>query len=196
MGQAKTLDVRLNVVSMKQSGHSNAKISEGLQIGLGTVKNIWKRYQLFGEPGLSACYKNCGRLAKEDDSRAFRLIRLLKHLHPTWGVPFILLKIVEKYPRLKLHSIRHYQYRLCAGTGKVPGSRLPPPPIPEKSRIAHDAWQIDAKELLCLQNGDAACYLTVVDEATGALLAARVFPPQPYQQSAREGNTGLPAPSV
>lgn len=192
MGQSKTLDVRMNIVSMKQSGHTNAQISESLQIGLGTVKNIWKRFQILGEPGLPDSFGNCGKRAGGESLLAFRLVRLLRHLHPGWGMPFILLKVAGKYPGLKLPSARHCQRLLSAGSGKVPKSALPPAPAAEKARTAHDTWQIDAKELVRLGNGDLVCYLSVVDEATGSLLAARAFPPQPYQQGARGGDMGLP----
>ena len=126
MGQAKTLDVRQGVVALKTTGHSNVQIAERLQIGVGTVKNLWKRYQRGGASGLAATYQSCGRRAGPKGEVAFRLVRLLKHLHPTWGIPLIVLKISEKYPELKLRCIRRYQQRVFAGSGKLPGPVLPP----------------------------------------------------------------------
>ncbi|MBK7939041.1 MAG: helix-turn-helix domain-containing protein [Lewinellaceae bacterium] len=146
MGQAKTLDIRQRVVTMKQSKHTNASISESLQIGIGTVKNIWKRYQTNGKAGLPACYDRCGRPVSPKEELAFRLVRLVRHIHPTWGVPLIVLKVSEKFPELKLRSIRQYQRRLFEGRGQLPRPILPPKPDAEQSRIAHDTWQIDAKE--------------------------------------------------
>jgi len=177
MGQAKTLDVRQQVVTMKQNGHTNSQIAEGLKIGIGTVKNIWKRYQILGQAGLPASYERCGQRVTGMDEVAFRLIRLVRYFHPTWGVPFIVLKVSEKYPDLKLRSIRQYQRRLFAGSGKLPRPVLPLITLGEQSRIAHDTWQIDAKERFFIQNGQEVCYLTIVDEGTGSLLGAQAFPP-------------------
>lgn len=179
MGQAKTLDLRQQVVTMKQNGHTNSQIAEGLKIGIGTVKNIWKRYQNLGQAGLPASYVRCGQRVTGIDEVAFRLIRLVRYFHPTWGVPLILLKVSEKYPDLKLRSIRQYQRRLFAGSGKLPRPVLPLITVGEQSRIAHDTWQIDAKERFFIQNGQEACYLTIVDEGTGSLLGAQAFPPCP-----------------
>lgn len=177
MGQAKTLDVRQRVVTMKKSKHTNASIAKSLQIGVGTVKNIWKRYQIKGEAGLPVCYDRCGRPVSSKGELAFRLVRLIRYLHPTWGVPLIVLKVAEKFPELQLRSIRQYQRRLSEGSGKLPRPILPPKPVVEQSRVAHDTWQIDAKERFFIQNGQEVCYLTIVDEASGALLGARAFPP-------------------
>jgi hypothetical protein len=47
----------------------------------------------------------------------------------------------------------------------------------------HDFWQVDAKEQLQLASKQKACYLTRVDETSGCLLQAFVFPPLPYQST-------------
>ena len=87
MGQAKTLDVRLRVIQMKQSKQTNSQISAVLGIGIGSVKNYWKRYLTDGEFGLSLRYSHCGRLVSLSKEKSYRLVRLVKHLHPGWGLP-------------------------------------------------------------------------------------------------------------
>lgn len=184
MGQAKTLDIRQQIVHLNASGQSNSQIASTLQVSLGTVKNILKRYRLHGDAGLPPSHANCGQGVNWASELAFRLVRLLRHLHPGWGVPYILLMIAEKFPDLPLQSIRQYQRRLFEHSGRLPAPILPPAPVPERSRIAHDTWEIDAKERLKLGDGTPACYLTVVDDGTGSLLAARGFPPRADQSSA------------
>jgi hypothetical protein len=44
---------------------------------------------------------------------------------------------------------------------------------------AHDIWQMDAVEQLRLGSGDGVCWLRLVDEYSGAVLATTVFPPLP-----------------
>jgi DNA-binding CsgD family transcriptional regulator len=178
MGQSKTLDVRQRAAVLRSTGLTFSQIALELKISLRTAKNWLKRYQTEGETGLIARYKNCGCWVKAEDEKSFRLVRLIKNLHPTWGVPFILVKIKDKYPELKMQSIRHYQRRLSVVHDHMPKEILPKPSV-ERSRTAHDCWQIDAKERLVLQDGQRACYLTITDEATGAILAAESFPPLP-----------------
>lgn len=178
MSQAKSLVVRQQIIQMKQSGQTHFQVSESLQVSVGTVQNIWNRYKTGGMPALSTSYNRCGRRVDHEDEVVFRLIRLMKHLHPSWGVPLIRLKISEKYPTLRLRSVRQYQRRLFSSSGKLPASILPPAIAIDRSRIAHDTWQIDAKERFFIQNGEEVCYLTVVDEGTGALLGAKAFPPR------------------
>lgn len=178
MGQAKSFAVRQQIINLKRSGQTHAQVADALQIGIGTVKNIWKRFNAEGESALAPSYVRCGRRVEQIDEVAFRLVRLLKHLHASWGVPLILLKISEKYPTLRLRSVRQYQRRLFSSSGKLPAPILPPPIPVDQSRIAHDTWQIDAKERFSMQNGEEVCYLTIVDEATGSLLGAKAFPPR------------------
>lgn len=176
MGQSKTLDVRQRAVALRSTGLTFSQIALELNISIGTAKNWLKRYQSGGASGLIASYKNCGCSVKEEEEKFFRMVRLIKHLHPTWGIPLILVRIKDKYPDLSLQSIRHYQRRLSIVHDHMPKGRLPQPSV-EKSRTAHDCWQIDAKERLVLQDGQPACYLNITDEATGAILAAQTFPP-------------------
>lgn len=85
------------------------------------------------------------------------------------------MKLEERYPDLKLQSVRHYQYRLGNICGREPKTTLSPMPVPERARTAHEIWQIDAKERFCIKNGQQMCYLTIIDEASGILLGAQAF---------------------
>lgn len=51
------------------------------------------------------------------------------------------------------------------------------------SRAVHNIWQVDAKEQITLSDGQKACYLSIVDEKSGAWLGSSVFPLYPYQSS-------------
>jgi transposase len=178
MGQATPLDKRCKVIDLKTEGLSNAQVAEQLNLSLGTVKELWKRYRLKGDTGLATNQKNSGRCVDSHSELTYRLVRLIKHIHDTWGVPYILIQIKEKFPDLKLDSIRQYQRRLFEASGELPPNSLPPALIAEKARIAHDLWEIDAKERQKTLDGIDACYLTIADKGTGSLIAAKAFPPQ------------------
>jgi transposase len=176
MAQATTLSTRKQLIELRLSGRKHLDISSLLGISQETSKNIWKRYKQEGDLCLVPHYKNCGRPITKKEEVNFRLIRLLKHMHPEWGVKFICLRIKEKYPQLDLRGIRQYQSRLSKN--KLPKSKLPIVENDKKAKLPHDTWQIDAKERIKLLDGTEGCYITVVDEASGAILATKVFPPR------------------
>jgi transposase len=176
MGQSTTLTIRKQIVELKQSGKKHLEVSDSLGISQETSKSIWKRYKLEGDHCLVAKYKNCGRTISESEEKNFRLVRFLKQLHPDWGIKFICMKIEEKFSHLKLRSVRQYQSRLSKD--KLHKSKLPIAENAERAKFPHDTWQIDAKERVKLLDGTEVCYITVVDEASGAILATRVFPPR------------------
>ncbi|MEL6945084.1 MAG: helix-turn-helix domain-containing protein [Bacteroidota bacterium] len=181
MGQSKEVSLRLKVVqAYEKEKLSYQALSERFQLNYHTVRTWCKRYNDLGIKGLSPQYKSSGRKVNFEHERSYRLIRLTKHLHPLWGVPYIVAKVKEDYPTLLLQSIRHYQRRLRA----EPSTKVPPPKIPrssskERPRQAHDEWQIDAKERITLASGLPACYLNVTDTKSNAILICKAFPPQP-----------------
>lgn len=47
----------------------------------------------------------------------------------------------------------------------------------------HETWQVDAKENMQLANGKNVCWLSVVDEKSGAIIGTIVFPYKKYRKS-------------
>lgn len=178
MGQAKDITLRHKIVSDHQQGASYTALSQHYGVNYNTVRSICQRYQASGEAGLVPRYSNCGRPIADEAERAFRLVRLLKHLHPTWGVGYILARLQRDYPNIRLQSARQYQRRLANGTNALPKPKLPSPPPTELSRLPHDTWQIDAKERIGMAQGQERCFLNITDEKTAAVLKAKAFPPR------------------
>ena len=52
-----------------------------------------------------------------------------------------------------------------------------------RATLPHDAWQMDAKELIKLNHGDLVSWLRLVDECSGAVLQTVVFPPREMESS-------------
>lgn len=186
MGQAKDLQLRYKLVSEHQQGASYTSICERYGINYHTVRTICKRHQALGDAGLVPRYSNCGRLVVDGAERVFRLVRLLKHLHPSWGISYILTQLRLAYPQLVLQSVRHYQRRLAQRREALPAPQLPPRVVPERSRLPHDTWQIDAKERIDMADGQERCFLNITDEKTGAVLKAEGFPPRANLSGADE----------
>ncbi len=177
MAQAKELQLRQQIALAYEKGASYSSLSDRYSVSYNTVRTICIRYQESKELGLVPRYNNCGRSQEQGAERSFRLVRLLKHLHPTWGVGYILVRIRQAYPDLLLQSERHYQRRLATQRNDLPKPKLPMRPPLDRSRKAHDTWQIDAKERIEGTDGDERCFLNITDEKTAALLQVKAFPP-------------------
>jgi Winged helix-turn helix len=174
--EAKDISVRLEVIRLRKLKMSYVKIASQLLIHHLTVRSYIKRYELDGESGLVTRHSNCGKTRIDLKSHhSYRMVRYLKYRHPTWGVAYILMKIKEAYPEMELLSERQYQRHLKSeGLGLLRNKR--PSGEGYYDKAPHEAWQVDAKERLKLEDGSVACYLTIVDEGSGAILEAPVFP--------------------
>ena len=180
MGQAKQASFRLQLVQERQSeGLSYSELCIRHRVSYNTVRSICTSYESKGETSLLPDYSACGRPRGPIFENGYRLVRLLKHLHPGWGVPYITTRIRERFPQLALLSDRQYQRRLRSDAVEVavPPPRLPRQPSPERPRLANDEWQVDANERIGLTDGSEGCYLNITDTKSNALLKAKAFPP-------------------
>ena len=112
MAKSIGLDKREVLVQLHQEGESMYQISLQMQINYESVKGLIRRYKKEGESGLIPKYSSCGGVRSYDSECSYRLVQLYKHYHAQWGVGYILMKIKEKYPQLKLCVSRTYERRL------------------------------------------------------------------------------------
>jgi len=126
MGQAKEISIRQKIALAHNQGSSYTELAIEYGVNFNTVRTICLRYKADGEHGLIPRYGNCGRSIKQEDELAFRFVRLVKSLHPLWGIAYILGRIRQNYPNLQLQSVRHYQRRVQFKTGKIPKSASAP----------------------------------------------------------------------
>lgn len=180
MGQPKSLTLRYEVVKERAGGLTYGALAERHKLSYNTVKAWCDRFEVNGDLGLKPHYSTCGRKVAANHLTSFRLVRLIAHLHPEWGIPLICCKIVQDYPELPLQSVRHYQRQIRRGGKKVGKPSLPKQEEVDRARIPHEAWQIDAKERIPLKNEEKteACFLNITDEKTCALLQTKAFPPR------------------
>jgi hypothetical protein len=192
MAKSINMVTREIVIQLHNQGVSLRQISLQENLSYDAVKRLVNRYKLEGEKGLTPKYTHCGRKRSYASDCSYRLIRLYKHYHPQWGVVYILMKIKDKYPQLPLCVSRVYERRLKSeGKTDVKNPPLQYAYYAEVSRLPHDTWQVDAKELLQTIDGHVACYLSISDEKTGCLLKAKVFPLCLYQSSSFRTNTSV-----
>jgi hypothetical protein len=181
MGQAHSLAQRETIICQHQTGMSMAEVSETLNVSYDSVREICKRYReslLSGsdlKSVLTPHYSNCGPKREKWSSDVVDVVLLLKTEHPLWGAPRLMVDLERQMLGQALPSIRTVERWFRKNNlGKPP--RQTGEAAIGRSRGVHNIWEVDAKENLVLLDGQEACYLTTVDEKSGALLASPVFP--------------------
>ncbi len=180
MGQSIPSALRLEIVQTRQEEKlSYRALADRFKVNYHTARNLCRSYDKQGESALVPAYSNCGRQVSAAAEKVYRLVRLVYHLHPDWGVPYVTTRIGVDFPHLILQSDRTYQRRLKK---ERPRQELPPATVPRENLIndvrqAHDEWQIDAKEQIKLDDGKEVCYFNITDKKTHAMLDVKTFPP-------------------
>ncbi|MCP4988168.1 MAG: helix-turn-helix domain-containing protein [Colwellia sp.] len=187
MGRAVEFHIREQIIKDCQSGLSYLNISRKYSVTYSTVRILHQRFSNLGDKGLHPKYQVCGKILPNDRNLVFRASCWLKRLHPNWGAPFILVKLKDRYPEEKLPNPRTVQRWFKAKGLNVLRNKIPKPEG-EWAKDVHETWQVDAKERIVLADGSKGCWLTIVDEKSGATLAALVFPPKPNFSSADFGS--------
>jgi hypothetical protein len=176
MPQAIALPIRQVIVQRHQQGQSLGQIALDLGLPYGTVRKLWRRSRDAGEAGLSPAYRRCGRRGPRGDARMIRAACWLKRLHPTWGAVLIGLILQRRWPdRLAPPERTLQRWFRRAGVNRPPGR--PHPRGPRRGGRPHDVWEMDAVVKQRLADGRLASWLTITDEASGAILTAELSPP-------------------
>jgi hypothetical protein len=182
MGKATDMASRQGIIRLKQAGKTLFAISQELLLPYSTVRNLWQGYRTNPKKALAVNYANCGKHPKTRQDLIYRASLWIKRLHPQWGTPKIHLALCERYGRENVEHIRTLQ-RWYRDANLIKPRQQMAEPIIGDSKAVHNIWQVDAKERLTLLNGQEACYLTIVDEKSGAALEAPVFPLRSNQPS-------------
>jgi len=177
---------RRRVVEAHLNGEPLKAIAARENLSYSSVRLYWHRYRQRGFEGLVPDYQNCGRQGPSNADLIYRAARYLKFRHRQWGAALIHLKLEQRYRGRALPSVRTMQ-RWFKKANLTPRRKQLPKPEKPWAEAPHEVWQIDAKEQLTLQDGSRACYLSVTDEHSGALLASPVFPPLLYQPGKAAG---------
>ncbi len=182
MGKPIHYPKRQQIVQLRQSGLTIKQISEQLDMSYWTVRKLLRRLRDRGESGLAADYSSCGQRSKiRSNGITKRAACWLRRIHPEWGAPLIHLKLVQRYGADQVASIRQLQrWFRQQGLSQPRSKTKDQQDDPCKAKQVHQCWQVDAKERLRLVNGQVCSYLSVVDEHSGACLAAVLFSILPH----------------
>lgn len=195
MPRAIPYPIRQDIIQRHQAGQSLSAIAQELQLSYRTVRTFWQRYCANGDAGLQTTYAHCGPAQRRFPRRLQEAASTLKRDHPRWGAGLIQLQLRKQFPAHRLPSWRTLQ-RWWQQAGLQPARHRVPQPQRSRGHHPHEVWELDAKERIRLQDGSWSCVLSVVDEASGAWLAATAFPPALLDTRAAAQRPSLDAPGV
>jgi hypothetical protein len=120
----------------------------------------------------------------------------LRQEHPSWGAGFIRVRLQQRHPGDSLPGERTLQrwFRRARQPAAPPGRK--PPAARAAAAGPHDVWQMDAAEQVPLADGRQISWLRWVDEFSGAVLDAVVFPPGPLVAGPRRRGAGGVAAAI
>lgn len=182
--------IRKAIIERRQAGDSFAAISRELEVYYGTVRNICDHYHQTGH--LQPNYQACAQEGVRKDPAIYQRAIELKQLHPGWGAGLIWVELAEEFAENDLpceRSLQRWFHR--AGLVEKQGKDLRPEGKIQRGKQVHEVWALDAKEQIQLANGDFASWVAMTDEASGAMLEARAFPPEEMESGASDDGEGM-----
>jgi transposase len=192
MPRAIPFAIRQTIIEHHQAGQPLAAIAQEFQLSYRAVRTLWYRYRTDGDAGLQTNYAHCGSAQHHFSTSLQELACSLKRAHPRWGAGLIHVQLHKQFPAQTLPSWRTLQ-RWWRQAGLQSPRRRAPSVQRTRGQHPHDVWELDAKERIRLQDGSWSCVLSVVDEASGALLAATPFPPALLDAGTCHRRAGLDA---
>ena len=181
MPQALSQVLRQGIWQQRGKGTGIGAIAEAFGISRRSVTRILAR----GVKGLKPSYQRCGRNGREYGEAVRMAAVTLKRAHPGWGAVVIQLELAKELGKAEhLPGERTLQSWFRRAGVAVKRERKPAETRPRGQR-GHEVWEVDAKEQVTLGDHSRASVLMVVDEASGALVAATSFPPGAIQCRAR-----------
>jgi hypothetical protein len=192
MPRAIPVPVRQTIVQRHEAGETLPAIAADLHLSKWSVRKVWRRFRDLGAARLAPDYDRCGPREPHTPRLLYRAALWLRRRHPTWGAAVIRLVLQERWPAAPIPHERTLQ-RWFRRAHLLPPPRQVPPQNPTRGQEPHQVWQMDAKEQVRLGNGSRASWLTLMDEASGGLIAAEVFPPGRVGEGNAPGGPGSAA---
>jgi hypothetical protein len=192
MPRAVAQPIREEIVTRRQTGEPLTAIAQAMAMSYRTVRNLWRRYRERGAEGLAADYERCGVPGPRFPAALHTAALSLKQAHPRWGAGLVKIQLATQFPEQRLPSKRTLQAWFCAAGLQQARTRRPSA-SPARAQGAHEVWEMDGKEEIRHADGTKSSAISVVDEATGAVLGAALFPPGEVHAGPGGSSSGEPA---
>ena len=182
MPAALALTIRQEIIERRTRGERFRHIAAALRLSYDTVRHVWRHWQQYGH--LTPNYAACRHPGPRKPAPVHAAALALKQQHPRWGAVVIRLALLDDFPAADVPAERTLQtWFRQAGVNRSPAQHHPRPAVRRGSTV-HQVWAVDAKEQITVVDGSGASWLTVSDEASGAILHSQVFPPEALVASA------------
>ncbi|MEP0764096.1 MAG: helix-turn-helix domain containing protein [Chloroflexota bacterium] len=191
MPAAHAITIRKEIVERRSGGESFRHIARTMGLSYDTVRAIWRHWESRGT--LAANYEACRHKGPRKAAAVVEAALGLKRAHPRWGAGLIRVLLSEEFAAQDLPSERTLQrWWRQAGLGRTPSAQQSRPQV-IRGKEVHEVWAIDAKEKMTLGDKSGASWLTISDEASGAILLADAFPPTALGRGRPSPSTGVSA---
>lgn len=192
MPAATATRIRQAIIKQWEAGESYSGLAQQYRLAYGTVRGVVKRYEATGQ--IEPNYAACRHTAVRKSAAIYEAAVGLKQAHPSWGAGLIWVELSERFEEASLPSPRTLQrWFRRAGVGVKRTRDKAPQPRLQRGQQVHDVWALDAKEAIPLADGSRVSWLTISDEASGAILAAELFPPASVGQRGSSASAALSA---
>lgn len=192
MPAATATRIREAIIKAWTGGESNARIARQQGLAYGTVRGVVKRYEATGQ--VEPNYEACRHTGVRKLGAIYEAAVSMKQAHPSWGAGIIWVELSEVFEEAHLPSPRTLQRwfkRAEVGTNRRRDQTHQP--RVRRGQAVHEVWALDAKEAIALADGSRVSWLTISDEASGAILTAELFPPQALEPGRPSTSEALPA---
>jgi transposase len=176
MPSALSTTKRREIVERRETGESFASISRSMNVSYSAVRNIYHRFAETGR--LSPAYDRCVHNDIRSDQAIYRAAVEMKRAHPSWGAGLIRVELSDQFGEENVPSVRTLQRWFQRARVQHAKQEKSPNPTVTRGKTVHEVWALDAKEQIKLADGSHVSWLTITDEASGAILSATLFPHQ------------------
>jgi transposase len=176
MPAALPIAIRKEIVERRSRGESFRQIAREMVLSYDSVRAIWRHWEKQGQLGPN--YDACRSTGPRKPGAVVECALHMKREHRRWGAGLIRLLLRDEFEACDLPSERSLQrWFRQAGLGRAPNLQQHSPYV-KRGQGVHEVWAVDAKEKITLGDGSQVSWLTISDEASGAILHAAGFPPQ------------------
>jgi len=176
------------LLSRKHAGASLRTIAAELQCARATVRKHWRRLSKGAVPPPRGRPAR-GVLSTFPPALIACAVEL-KRAHPHWGPAAIRLELAAQptwaaQPLPSLTRLSALFRQRCPEAVQPRKRTVYPQPAPQRPTAPHQRWQMDAKEQVALQTGEAATVLSLRDPVAALMLHSRAILTQRAQQRRR-----------
>lgn len=191
MPAALPFEVRAEIVRRRERRESLRSISQEMGLAYDTVRQIWQHWQTRGT--LTPNYAACRHPGIRKPVAVYEAALALRRQHPRWGAVVIRLYLLDEFEADAVPGERTLQtWFRRASLSRCPPVRRRQAGV-RRGQAVHDVWAVDAKAHLHLEDGSEASWLTISEEASGAILDSQVFPPRDLGAGGPEPGQAAPA---